>query len=312
MAKEKKEKTISAKDAQKIISGIKKSTESKPDPTVKDVMNWLFDGNPDITLPHLLANRQYKLRPLVNNVIQKFRKNPRTLILMNNLLNNMHSKHTESDILIFLKTYIQINKIQKYSLDQSWFQKSNREIFIEKYKSSKNDLESGFNDIISQYDMLSTGRFDDDLSVSLINLINTNSAKEQEEIQILNSQLEEFFSKEQEAKIASDPRFIKDLTPEVIKELSLSLIDIKTIERSNKILLVFLDKSNLKKYYMFDFIYEFVISNLFSIIQNDYVMPFLKEYHQPYLIQDFRVLENIKRALKAERDNFYKQYGWIQ
>lgn len=312
MAKEKKEKTISAKDAQKIISGIKKSTESKPDPTVKDVMNWLFDGNPEITLPHLLANRQYKLRPLVNNVIQKFRKNPRTLILMNNLLNNMHSKHTESDILIFLKTYIQINKIQKYSLDQSWFQKSNREIFIEKYKSSKNDLESGFNDIISQYDMLSTGRFDDDLSVSLINLINTNSAKEQEEIQILNSQLEEFFSKEQEAKIASDPRFIKDLTPEVIKELSLSLIDIKTIERSNKILLVFLDKSNLKKYYMFDFIYEFVISNLFSIIQNDYVMPFLKEYHQPYLIQDFRVLENIKRALKAERDNFYKQYGWIQ
>ena len=312
MAKEKKEKTISAKDAQKIISGIKKSAESKPDPTVKDVMNWLFDGNPEITLPHLLANRQYKLRPLVNNVIQKFRKNPRTLILMNNLLNNMHSKHTESDILIFLKTYIQINKIQKYSLDQSWFQKSNREIFIEKYKSSKNDLESGFNDIISQYDMLSTGRFDDDLSVSLINLINTNSAKEQEEIQILNSQLEEFFSKEQEAKIASDPRFIKDLTPEVIKELSLSLIDIKTIERSNKILLVFLDKSNLKKYYMFDFIYEFVISNLFSIIQNDYVMPFLKEYHQPYLIQDFRVLENIKRALKAERDNFYKQYGWIQ
>ena len=312
MAKEKKEKTISAKDAQKIISGIKKSTESKPDPTVKDVMNWLFDGNPEITLPHLLANRQYKLRPLVNNVIQKFRKNPRTLILMNNLLNNMHSKHTESDILIFLKTYIQINKIQKYSLDQSWFQKSNREIFIEKYKSSKNDLESGFNDIISQYDMLSTGRFDDDLSVSLINLINTNSAKEQEEIQILNSQLEEFFSKEQEAKIASDPRFIKDLTPEVIKELSLSLIDIKTIERSNKILLVFLDKSNLKKYYMFDFIYEFVISNLFSIIQNDYVMPFLKEYHQPYLIQDFRVLENIKRTLRVERDNFYKQYGWIQ
>lgn len=312
MAKEKKEKTISAKDAQKIISGIKKSTESKPDPTVKDVMNWLFDGNPEITLPHLLANRQYKLRPLVNNVIQKFRKNPRTLVLMNNLLNNMHSKHTESDILIFLKSYIQINKIQKYSLDQSWFQKSNREIFIEKYKSSKNDLESGFNDIISQYDMLSTGRFDDDLSVSLINLINTNSTKEQEEIQILNSQLEEFFSKEQEAKIASDPRFIKDLTPEVIKELSLSLIDIKTIERSNKILLVFLDKSNLKKYYMFDFIYEFVISNLFSIIQNDYVMPFLKEYHQPYLIQDFRVLENIKRTLRTERDNFYKQYGWIQ
>lgn len=313
MAKEKlpKEKSLTAKDAQKIVSGIKKTVNTKPDPTVKDVMTWLFDGNPEVELPYILANRQYKLRGLVNTVMQKFRTMPRMLNFMNGLLNNMYASHSESEILIFMKRYIQINRINKYSLDQSWFKKSDREVFIEKYGATKNDFESGFNDIVAQYDMLCTGRFEDELSHSMMNLVHNNAARENEEIQVMNSQLEEFFSLEQEAKIASDPRFLKELNPEIIQEQSLSLLDIKTIERSNKILLVFLDKNNLKKYFMFDFIYEFVISNMFSIIQNDYVMPFLKEYHQPYLVSDFRVLENLRRTLRDERDKFYKQYAWL-
>lgn len=313
MAKEKSAK-ISAKDAQKIISEIKKSVDNngKRDPTIQDAMTWLFDGNPNIELPYILANRQYKLRNLVNNIIQKFRSNPRMLNFMNGELNNLYSSHSESEILIFIKRYIQINRIDKYKLDKSWFRKSDREMFIEKYSQTKGEFDSGFYDVVAHYDMLSTGRFDDDLSLSLISLIQPDS-KEQEarEIDNLNSQLEEFLAKEQEAKISKDPRFIKELTKEIIDEQSLSLLDIKTIERTNKILLVFLDKNNLKKYYMFDFVYEFVISNLFSIIQNDYVMPFLKDYHQPYIINDFRTLENIKKVLREEKDKFYKQYGWI-
>lgn len=305
-----KEKGLTQKDAQKILSGLKKSG-SKPDPTVKDVMNWLFDNNPNIELPHLLANRQYKLRPLINNVIQKFRTNPKTLNIMNRLLNNMNAKHSESEILIFLKSYIQINKINKWMLDQSWFPKSKREVFIEKYGSTKDDLNSGFNDIVAQYDMLSTGRFQDKLSESLISSLNNSTEQEKKDIEFLNSQLEEFFSKEYEAKISNDPRFLKELNSDTIRELSLSLIDIKSIEKTNKILLVFLDKSNLKKYYLFDFIFEFVISNVFSIIGNDYVMPFYKEIHQPYIVTDMRTLDNIKRTLRDERDKFYKQYAWI-
>jgi hypothetical protein len=306
-----KEKNLTQKDAQKILSGIKKTVGSKPDPTVKDVMTWLFDGKPEIELPYLLANRQYKLKPLINSVIQKFRTNPKTLNLLNGLINNMHSSHSESQILVFLKSYIQINKITKYMLDQSWFPKSKREIFIEKYGAQKGDLESGFNDVVAQFDLLSTGKFDDKLSLSLMESLETNNLKEKEEIELLNSQLEEFFIKEQENKISNDPRFIKELNEEIIKDLNLSLIDIKSIERTNKILLVFLDKSNLKKYYLFDFVYEFVISNVFSIIGNDYVMPFYKEIHQPYIVTDMKTLDAIKRTLRDERDKFYKQYAWI-
>lgn len=311
MAKDKKDKPLSAAVGQKILSDLKKKVGSdKKDPTVKDAMAWLFDGNPEIILPHLLANRQYKLKPVVNGIIQKFRTNPRMLNFMNNMINDLYATHSESDILIFIKQYIQINRIQKSQMDFSWFPKSDREIFIEQFSKQFNS-EVGTNDIIAQYDLLKTGLFNDEISKNIIKEVYKNSEVEAEEINVLNSQLEEFMVKEREAKIAADPRFIKELTPEVIKEWSLSLMDIKTIEKTNNILLVFLDKNNMKKYYLMDFVYEFVISNLFSIIQNDYIMPFLKDYHQPYIINDFRTLENIKKVLREEKDKFYKQYGWI-
>ena len=305
MAKDKN--ALSAKDAQKIISSIKKGADKPDDITTNDIINWLFNGHPAVEIPNAFLRRQYKLKPLINNIMQKFRTNPRMLNFMNNQLNDLFSKRSEAEILLFMKQYIQINRIRKESLYKSWFRKSERELFFDKIGADKNDVDGGFGNLSSHYDLLCTGRFNDKLSESIM--------AEVKGVEISNAEIEEnlsaFLEQEAQAKIQNDPRFIKELTQEQIDELNLSLIDIKTLEKLNKILLVFLDKNNLKKYYMFDFTYEFVISNLFSIIQNDYVMPFLKDYHQSILVNDIRTLENIKRTLRTERDKFYKLFAWI-
>ena len=304
-----KEKTLSAKDAQKIISGIKKASDKPKDITVWDILNWLFDGRPAVEVPNTFMRRQYKLRPLINIVMQKFRTNPRMLNFMNNQLNDLFNTRSESEILLFMKQYIQINRIDKRSLDQSWFKKSDREIFLEKIGDSKSDLDGGFGDLVSHFDMLKTGRFEDKLSLSMINEVTgSHDSISNEEIE---NNLAAFLELEQKAKIENDPRFIKELTQEVIDSENLSLIDIKSLEKHNKILLIFLDKNNLKKMYVMDFVYEFVISNLFSIIQNDYVVPFLPDYHQSVVVTDMRTLDNIKRTLRTERDKFYKQFAWL-
>lgn len=308
MAKEKSEKTLTVKEQQKIISSIKKAADKQVDINVHDILNWLFDGREALDVPTAFLRRQYKLRPLINNVMQKFRTNPRMMNFMNNQLNDLFSKRNESEILLFMKQYIQMNRIQKASLDKSWFPKSNREIFFEKIGANKTDMEGGFGDMASQYDMLSTGRFQDKLSQSIIDDVRGVKVSNED----IENNLGEFLIAEQQAKIANDPRFIKEFTQEEIDKESLSLIDIKTLEKLNKILLVFLDKNNLKKYYVCDFSYEFVISNLFSIIQNDYIVPYTKEYHQSILVNDIRTLENIRRTLKTERDKFYKQFAWIE
>ena len=69
-----------------------------------------------------------------------------------------------------------------------------------------------------------------------------------------------------ETKHDNDPRFLKDITQELVDSLSLSLIDIKMIEKLNKILLVFIDKNNNKKYSLIPFSYEFIISTIIKPI----------------------------------------------
>ena len=301
-----KEKKVSAKELANITSALKKSVKNPDDVTVSMVMNWLFDGIPATELPHKFLHRQYKLRPIVNTVMQKFRTNPRMLNFMNYHLNDLFSKRSESEIILFMKQYIQINRIMKHSVDQSWFKKSPREVFFEKMSDKYNDFEGGFNDLCSHYDLLSTGRFQDKLSENIINEVQGHT-----DYSNLDDSILELIALEQQAKFDSDPRFLKELNQEVVDQWDLSFIDIKTIERTNKILLIFLDKNNSKKYYVIDFVFEFVISNIFSIIHNDYVMPFLKEYHQPYIVNDFRTMENIKKTLRDERDKFYKRYAWV-
>ena len=300
-----KEKKISAAELNKISSNLKKS-QKEGDITTADVMNWLFDGVDAIEVPAKFQYRQYKLKPLVNIIMQKFRTNPRMQHFMNAQINDLFSKRSESEIILFIKQYIQINRIQKHQVDKSWFRKSEREIFLDKMHDKKTDFEGGFGDLVSQFDLLQTGRFQDKLSLSIINEV-TGADNDP----IMDESIMELLAIEQQMKFDSDPRFLKELNQNVIDEWELSLIDITTIERSNKILLIFLDKNNSKKYYPIDFIYEFVISNIFSIIQNDYIMPFLKEYHQPYVITDFRTMDVLKRALRDERDKFYKRFAWV-
>ena len=302
-----KEKHLTTKEAQKLTSELKKSFSEK-DVTIKDVMNWLFDGKQNIELPNKFMHRQYKLGPLINGVIQKFRSYPKMLNFMNYNVNELFSKRTNGEILIFITQYIQINRVSYNMLDHSWVTKSDREVLLEKFSKTKSDSENGFNDIAAHYDLLKTGRFEDALSVDIINTM-TGVPDDNPD---LDNTLLQLIEMEKQAKIDKDPRFIKELTPEQIEMWGLSLIDIKTLNGMNKILLIFLDKNNNKKFFLIDFVYEFVLSNIFSIIHNDYIMPFLPDYHQPIILTEIRALENLRRTLRDERDKFYKQYGWIE
>ena len=302
-----KEKLPSAKELNAITSQLKKSAPKEGDVTVAMVLEWMFDGDYTCTLPNVFLRRQYKLKPVINNIMQKFRTIPRMQLFVNNHVNNLYSHRSESEILAFFKSYVQINKIQKHMLDKTWFQKSDREAMLQRLSETRNSIEGNFGDIVSEYDMIATGRFEDDKTKALIEEVKGVSTED-------NSRFEEAYLEmiqaEQQQKIENDPRFIKDLNQEVIDSMDLTLIDIKTIERQNKILLIFIDKNNLKKFFMYDFVVEFFISNIFSIIYNDYVVPFDKNYHQPYLCTDFKMMENIRRAINTAKDKFYKEYAW--
>ena len=83
------------------------------------------------------------------------------------------------------------------------------------------------------------------------------------------------------------------------------------IEKLNKILLVFIDKNNNKKYSLIPFSYEFIISTINAIKYNDYVVNFDPNYHKIYVCFDFSTMEKIRMAINKSKDKFFKKYAWL-
>lgn len=159
----------------------------------------------------------------------------------------------------------------------------------------------GLGDIISAYDMLQTGMFDNGVEaiVATDNVSSNFDEAALELLRVMDTQ-----------KIANDPRFIKTLDQESIDNLGLTLIDIKAIEKQNKIILVFIDNQNKKKFFLMDFTYEFALSSINSIIYNDYIVPFDPRYFTCVVITDIRTVENLRKTINTNRDQHIRSIAW--
>lgn len=298
-----KEKVISKSQLEGISKKLKSSSKkNKIDITYKEVFNWLFDGLSTDSIPHKFSYGKTRVEQILKfGVIPKFRTCPKAVNFLNVHLNDLYSRRTTEEILVFLKSYIQMNKLLLNDLDSNFYQKSIRDSFIEEQSELYGTAEKGFGDIVSEYDMLQTGRFSNGVEA----IISTTSVSENFDQNALDLlQLLDI------KKIENDPRFIKKLDQETINELGLTLIDIKAIEKQNKIILVFVDGNNKKKFYLMDFTYEFALSSINSIIYNDYIVPFDPKYFTCIVLTDTRTVDNLRRQINNNRDNHIRLNAW--
>lgn len=298
-----KEKVISKSQLEGISKKLKSSSKkNKIDITYKEVFNWLFDGLSTDSIPHKFSYGKARVEQILKfGVIPKFRTCPKAVNFLNVHLNDLYSRRTTEEILVFLKSYIQMNKLLLNDLDSNFYQKSIRDSFIEEQSELYGTAEKGFGDIVSEYDMLQTGRFSNGVEA----IISTTSVSENFDQNALDLlQLLDI------KKIENDPRFIKKLDQETINELGLTLIDIKAIEKQNKIILVFVDGNNKKKFYLMDFTYEFALSSINSIIYNDYIVPFDPKYFTCIVLTDTRTVDNLRRQINNNRDNHIRLNAW--
>lgn len=303
MAKEKVEKAISKSKLDEIEKKLKASSKkNKIEISYKEVFNWLFDGLNTESIPHKFLYGKARVEQIIKfGVIPKFRTCPKAVNFLNVHLNDLYSRRTTDEILIFLKSYIQMNKILLQDLDSNFYQKSLRDGFIEEQSEIFGTAEKGFGDIVAEFDMLQTGRFSNGVE-AIIATSNVSENFDQNALELL--QLLDI------KKIENDPRFIKKLDQETIDSVGLTLIDIKAIEKQNKIILVFIDGNNKKKFYLMDFTYEFALSSINSIIYNDYIMPFDPRYFTCVVLTDTRTVDNLRRQINANRDNHIRLNAW--
>lgn len=298
-----KEKIVSKSQLEQISKKLKSSSKkNKIDISYKEVFNWLFDGLNTDSIPHKFSYGKTRVEQILKfGVIPKFRTCPKAANFLNVHLNDLYSRRTTEEILVFLKSYIQMNKLLLNDLDSNFYQKSIRDSFIEEQSELYGTAEKGFGDMVAEYDMLQTGRFSNGVEA----IISTTSVSENFDQNALDLlQLLDI------KKIENDPRFIKKLDQETIDNLGLTLIDIKAIEKQNKIILVFIDGNNKKKFYLMDFTYEFALSSINSIIYNDYIVPFDPKYFTCIVLTDTRTVDNLRRQINTNRDNHIRLNAW--
>lgn len=308
MAKEKIKKPTKT-ELKKISDSLKKSgTKKEAAFTTNDVMKWLFDGG-STEVPVIFMKNNTTLKNHVKNIAPKFRTIPRIMNLFNNHLNKLYDKRTGAEILEFLKSYIQQHKINIQWLDNNWYKKDQRELYLSHHLGKSGNLETSVGDLTEEYQMFMTGAFNDKKEIlsKWFQVFEDPDTIEED----FKENVNELLLQMDEKKHDNDPRFLKEVNQEIVDELELSLIDIKMIEKMNKILLVFIDKNNNKKYSLIPFSYEFVISTINAIKYNDYVVNFDPAYHNFYVCFDFATVEKIRMAINKSKDKFFKKYAWI-
>lgn len=302
-----KEKGPTKAELKKLANDIKKSSKEK-NFNQRDLMTWLFDGG-SCEPPNFFLRRETYLKDQIKYMTPKFRTLPKVMNFFNEHLNRLYDRRTGSEILEFLKSYIQMHKIQPEWLDSTWYGKDQRESFFNWHKTNIGTLETTEGDILEEYQMYMSGAFNE--NPVLINkwagiYSDPNNIPEDFEDNVL-----ELMGILEETKHDNDPRFLKELDQTIVDDLALSLIDIKMLEKQNKILLIFIDKNNNKKYLLKPFTFEFVISNLNSIKYNDYIVQFDPNYHTYYVCTDYFTMEKIRMAINKSRDKFFHKFGWL-
>lgn len=208
-------------------------------------------------------------------------------VYFNKHFNNVQENFKNKELLLSLKTCCQLSGVNKFDFDNTWVPYSEKEKYIGWYKDKYGE-NSNLADIMGLYFLMKTFNFN--LNV----LFDVNTEQELDE---LNEQIRNMREQEQLNKMESDERYLKELNQDVIDKLQLIPVDAKILENINKVLYIFVDEFNTKRFYVEDYKYEFVISSNRSEIYNDYIMNIDPNIHVGVCIKDSKLVKKLKSNL---------------
>ncbi len=277
-------------------------------PKMNDLVNWLYDNQP-IIYPLQFKPFKNEINYLVRYILEIFQTSPQALYLASKNCNRLYFNDDDLETLMFYKSLVQGLKLNFYDRYNQFNKQNKRKQFIDIIKTLNKEWHT--NDIISLWELNRHAVIPGDY-ISNEDRIDffKNPAKERaynkSQTENIKKLIREREILEQENKLKNDTRFLSNLTQELIDELELVIFNVKTIRSQNKILFIFIDKDNLKRFYLQPFNFNFYISSNIGIINNDYIVE-LTENHLQFNIQSFEVLSKLKFAVNNNYKNFMKR-----
>jgi len=277
-------------------------------PKMNDVVSWLYD-NQLITYPEHWRAFKTETSSIARYLIKIFQTNLKAIYLANKYCNHLYNNDDPLEVFVYYKTIVQNLKLNFYDRYSQYNPQSKKKSFIDTLLTINPLWHT--KDAISVWELNKRGLLSNKTNDVLLDeyknpkkALITKGSTEYESLKddILKQQLIN-----DKIKLKNDTRYLPVLNQEIIDEHELTIFNVKTISNRNQILFIFIDKDNLKRFYLQNFNFVFYVSKNTCIIDNDYIMDFDNDTHQPFIIQKLDVLKNLKFAVNDNYKRFMKK-----
>ncbi len=262
-----------------------------------EITNWLFDQTIDI--PGRFIEQKTKVNSFAAYLPEMFWRKLSTTNYLNKHLNDLYNIQDGLETLTFLKKVIRSAGIAKSELYQLM---PSREADLVKEVQDQTGYDEGNASsralMLNKMDKRETIYKRQAATKKALQGATTTADKNLVESVLLKK-------KQEEAKHAnkSNVGTILQLSQELIDQEGLVLFDISLLKKTNRVLFIFIDRDNHKRYYTEGFHATIFKSIRDGVINNDYIVDKNDTDFQSYIIKDITLYNKLKYIL----NNSYKR-----
>jgi len=266
-------------------------------PKIYELINWLLSG-PD-AIPENFIQNKTKLNSMVPYLTEQLWNKPQVAYYLNKHLNDLYNIPDPLDALILLKKVFKAQKITKEDLYQRMpeFQPE----FIKAIEEGENYDE---NNAKARKTMLFKNFSQAEIKGLYFKPKPTKASVKQASTESTKKIIEQAIESKMLKEVANIPKskesvFIDPdkMTQEYIDQEELILFDISLLKKTNRVLFIFIDKNNHKKYMVKPFIAKIYVSNQDGVINNDYIEELNPDKFSGYIITDIKLYTKLKYIL---------------
>jgi hypothetical protein len=266
-------------------------------PKIYELVKWLLEDSDNI--PENFIQHKTKLNSLVPYITEQLWFKPQLINYLNRHLNDLYNIPDSIEALFLLKKLFKAQKITKIELYQS-LPSFNRDI-VKAIEEKENYDEN--NARAKEVMLLQKFHYDEIKSfyikqkptkASVKKNSSLSSKKIIEQAMVFQEEQERASIPKSEETIFIDP---DKLTQEYITQEELILFDISLLKKTNRVLFIFIDKNNHKKYMVKPFVAKIYVSNQDGVINNDYIEELNPDKFSGYIITDIKLYTKLKYIL---------------
>lgn len=258
-------------------------------PKTHEIINWLLSSETEI--PQAFLDSRKKLGTVVPYISEQLWNKPHINWYLNKHINDLFNIPDPIEALVLFKKLFKNNSITKYDLYQKPFDFKPKVLEAIEAKENYDEGNARSKLIMMQsLNIPTTNYIKPAITKASVKTNSSSEVKSMVEKAIENKKVQSLIPEE-------NNHYISELSQEIIDQEELILFDVSLLKKTNRVLFIFIDKRNHKKYFIKPFMAKIYISKQDGVINNDYIEVLDPDKFSGYIMNDIRMYTKLKYIL---------------